>query len=395
MINPVRLFIQILLCAFLEDRKGINEIKRGHNNKGGVCMNRKAIQSLPLFFLCLCLLIVAASCMSKEAKQAISNAEEDNTTRALIFCSGSSEGKRPAMPEVFPMVADLASKDSNARFAMLARFSSAICDDDLELCIYAYAFEQLGDKSVIPALRRFISRSFGDRFLYAPHFAAHAILSLTGELDPEHDINWYDPQDLKSIAEGGGLAASSSGMKPESVEPSAAGNTGKLKSDSCKRKYVFVDENNKPILDNEGKAVTLLGMVIACPKLVVYDDTKNETDVKFWNQLIKDGGGSRVSFKGWDVIDGKFGNTPTWQFNCGGYASRKINDNNTWVVNPAALLSAITRAKVVERIDNETWIGSKAKGDMIFYFTKEGELAGHVAEVYAPGTVYDLSLIHI
>ena len=352
-------------------------------------MNRKAKQSLSLFFLCLCLVTAAASCMSKEAKQALTDAKEDNASRALIFSSGSSVGKRAALPLVFPGVADLATKDNNARFAMLARFSTATSDDDMELCMYAYALEQLGDKSVVPALRRFISRSIGDGFMYAPHFTAHAILSLTGGLDNTTDINWYPSEDLDSIAAGGGLVASASGMQTAMLEPSAVLNPKKLKSDTCIKKYVLVDENNQPLHLDNGDPAIVNGLVYACPKLKVEDDAKNAAEIQFWNDKIAAGGGARVSFKGGDVVDGKYGNTPSRQFNCGGYASRMMNNNNTWNVDPEGLRRAVTEAKVVERIDNETWFGTRSKNDLIFYFTKEGEKASHVAVVYEPGATYD------
>ena len=162
----------------------------------------------------LVLILALASCTpSPEAEQAMTDAQNPEVTFDFLSSSGSGLGLRTDLPATFPQVNDLIQQDSNARGAMLERFQSATMDDDMELCIYAYALEQLGDASAVLPLRQFIGRNITGPFQWSQHFAAHAVLSLTGELDAANDINWYSILDLQSIAEGGGMAASSTGMK--------------------------------------------------------------------------------------------------------------------------------------------------------------------------------------
>jgi hypothetical protein len=317
---------------------------------------RRAFAAFMVMAICL------AGCeagieLTGPAGAAYGQAQDETATFPLRRSSGGAAGLRDAMASAFPAVSDLSKPDAAVRDAMLDAFGGTPgFDRDVALAIYAYALEEMGDTAAVPRLSAFLRDNVNGDVYWALHFAAHAVLAMKGAL-PVDDTGWFDHATIAAAASGqasSGLLASVSSAEAEKP--------------SCGKRYILVDDSGKPLtyLGKDGKThqVVVGGTQFSKPDVPASVASNYKTEVA-------DGGGTYAT------DDPEFQGAPSKQFNCAGYAFRDFNGGRRWTGDPGAMYGPLVESGVLFEVPE-----SQAQpGDKVFYFRKQMQVPGHVAEV--------------
>ena len=301
-------------------------------------------------------LLLALGCFENESLPigvgpAVSQAGDPVETFRLRQSSGGVLGLRAAVERAFPAVAKLVGGGAAARDKMIGAFDGQpVFDDDLKLAIFAYALEKMGDASVVDALKAFVAGNLDGDLWWSPHFAVHAIHTLSGKADAA-DKAWYRLSELRT-ASGALLLGAADDVTTRS---------------SCVRQVLLVDSDGKAVTFQDG--ATQRNAVVAGQEFAASTVPDGVRDG--YLAAVAAGGGTYAT------DDTQFAGVPTKQFNDAGYAFRELNGGRRWVVDPSEAYRALVGAGALVEV-----AAAEAKaGDKVFYFQPGATLPGHVAEV--------------
>ncbi|MBM4397242.1 MAG: hypothetical protein FJ087_16350, partial [Deltaproteobacteria bacterium] len=291
-------------------------------------------------------------------RPAVEQARDLDATFPLRRASGGAAGLRDAMPARFPALADLSRPDPAIRDALVGQLAGTPrFERDLELAIYAYALERMGDEAAIPGLSRFVTENLNADAWWSLHFATHALLALGGGL-AAGDTGFYSPAEARA-------AAASGGARSSALAAVASAADGRP---SCAKRYRLVDGDGNPItyVDAGGttRPVAVGGNEFATASVPASVAANYKAEVT-------GGGGTYVA------DDPEFPGEPSKQFNCAGYAFRDFNGGKRWTADPADMHAKLVGSGLLVEVPE----GDARPGDKVFYFRKGMALPGHVAEV--------------
>ncbi len=320
----------------------------------------------------LALLVVMAVCpgcfggggtsfnLTPEVEAAMEQASDPAQTFPVASASGSLSGIRDALPLLFPQVADLQGGTGDTVAALADAFKDPSgLDQDLELAIFAYALELVGDVSAVPTLKEFLSKNISGEYILAPHFVTRAILVLEGKPDPSDQTYWYSADEMQQAA---GIATETQG---QALKGDDLGGGRK----SCSRQFVLVGESGEPLYYYDYDGVK---------RKAIVDGRRHASDyvppamAQNWKDKVSTGGGVYVN------DDPKFPGSPTAQFNCAGYAFRDFNGGDTWTADPHRWFRVLMGTGAIVPVPSDDQI---QPGDIVFYFGKGAKGPGHVAIV--------------
>lgn len=277
-------------------------------------------------------------------------------TFALRSSSGAVIGVREGISSHFPEIVDLIGGGPRARDFMLKAFEgTASFSQDMELSIYAYALEFMGDPEVIVPLQAFILNNLNSDLYFALHFVTQTVKTLRGDTDLE-DTFYYTGHQMLDVATG------QAALTGEYFADSSSGTPPK----SCTRRYVLLDHEGKPIVWTDANGNPHEAFVEGNTYADAY---LPDTLRALFLSSVPTGNGTFVH------DDPEFSGEPSKLFNCAGYAFRHFNGGKKWTADPTVMHKVlVTQTGLLEEVN----AGEEQPGDIVFYIQPSG-VVGHVA----------------
>ncbi len=297
--------------------------------------------------------------ITPEVQQALDRAATLSGTSDLLTASGSADGLRARLEEGFPELTNLIQGGGGTAAALRSVFQGAPDPTrDYQLLVNAYAIEKRRDTDSIPTLQAFLETEITGGLYWTPHFVTHALKSLRGRSDLREDA-FYDLVEMEPE-----LAAS-----PSQSLATFAAQAGDGATRSCGRRYVLVDGSGQPLTYTDASGATQ-NLTVEGRQFNV--DPMTSDRARHFVEQVEDGGGTYVD------DDPLFPGSPTWSFNCAGYAFRGLNGGRPWAADPSRFYQALVQNSdlLMEVPESDA-----RPGDKVFYFQGGRSLPGHVAEV--------------
>ncbi len=295
-------------------------------------------------------------------EDAVAAAEDPTRNFQVQYSADSAAVIRQRLATVFPEIAEFVASGSDGRAYMLQFFTGTPSfNNDIKLLIYAEALRQMGDASVLSALKSFLSDNINGNLIWTPHYVTHTIKTLQGDTDLELS-SYYTAQQMQAAA-----ASSSSSTSLAAV------NKASSDKPNCKRQYILVDQFNNPLTYVDSNGVTRQAVVHG--NVWFNNDVPDKVRNNYIDAVEVKGGGTYVT------DDPIYPGEPSKHFNCAGYAFRSFNGYQPWTSDPGDMFEVLNGANLLYEVSDST----AKPGDIVFYYAPGATTStrpAHVAEVH-------------